>query len=93
MLAGNGSAFRATANRGRLTMMQAPGERKGQPESKLLTANEAAQFWRVSTSFLAKARMTGNGRPFIKIGRSVRYSEATLLQWMKSQQRLSTSEK
>jgi predicted DNA-binding transcriptional regulator AlpA len=92
MLAVNGSAFRATANRGRLTMMQALCERRG-PESKLLTSKEAAQFWRVSTSFLAKARMTGNGPPFIKIGRSVRYSEATLLQWMKSQQRLSTSEK
>jgi hypothetical protein len=36
--------------------------------------------------------MRGDGPPFIKIGRSIRYSEATLLQWMKSRQRLSTSE-
>jgi predicted DNA-binding transcriptional regulator AlpA len=81
-------------------MMQFPTERGSGPQkpaalpaSRLLTSKEAAQFWRVSESFLAKARMTGNGPPFIKIGRSVRYSEATLLQWMKSQQRLSTSEK
>jgi predicted DNA-binding transcriptional regulator AlpA len=81
-------------------MMQFPTERGSGPQkpaappaSRLLTCKEAAQFWRVSESFLAKARMTGDGPPFIKIGRSVRYSEATLLQWTRSQQRLSTSEK
>ena len=36
--------------------------------------------------------MRGDGRPFIKIGRAIRYSETTLLQWMKAHQRLSTSE-
>jgi predicted DNA-binding transcriptional regulator AlpA len=36
--------------------------------------------------------MRGDGPPFIKIGRAIRYSEAALQQWMKSQQRLSTSE-
>ena len=60
--------------------------------AKLLTPKEAAQFWQVSKSFLAKARMAGTEPPFIKIGRSVRYSEAALYQWMKSRQRLSTSE-
>jgi predicted DNA-binding transcriptional regulator AlpA len=58
----------------------------------LLTPKEAAQIWRVSESFLAKARMRGDGPPFIKIGRSIRYSEGALLQWMKARQRLSTSE-
>jgi hypothetical protein len=28
--------------------------------------------------------MRGDGPPFIKIGRSIRYSELALLQWMKS---------
>jgi len=42
--------------------------------------------------FLAKARMRGDGPPYIMIGRSIRYSEAALIQWMRSQQRLSTSE-
>jgi predicted DNA-binding transcriptional regulator AlpA len=58
----------------------------------LLTANEAASRLKVSLSWLAKARMRGDGPPFIKIGRAIRYAEATLLQWMKSRQRLSTSE-
>jgi hypothetical protein len=36
--------------------------------------------------------MRGDGPPFIKIGRSIRYSESALLQWTKAHQRLSTSE-
>ena len=62
------------------------------PLNVLLTPKEAAALLRVSCSWLAKARMAGDGPPFIKVGRSVRYSEAGLLQWMKSRQRLSTSE-
>ena len=60
--------------------------------ANLLTPKEAAVLLKVSESWLAKARMRGDGPPFIKVGRSIRYSEATLLQWMKSRQRLSTSE-
>lgn len=59
---------------------------------RLRTPKEAAEFLRVGTSFLAKARMRGDGPPYIKIGRSIRYSEAALIQWMKSRQKLSTSE-
>jgi predicted DNA-binding transcriptional regulator AlpA len=58
----------------------------------LLTAAEAAQILKVSLSWLAKARMRGDGPPFIKVGRAIRYSEATLLQWMRAHQHLSTSE-
>ncbi len=58
----------------------------------LLTAKEAARILKVSPSWLAKARMRGDGPPFIKVGRSIRYSEFALQQWMKSRQRLSTSE-
>jgi hypothetical protein len=36
--------------------------------------------------------MRGDGPPYICIGRSIRYAQATLMQWMKSRQRLSTSE-
>jgi excisionase family DNA binding protein len=60
--------------------------------ARLLTPKEAADLLRVSMSWLAKARMRGDGPPYIRIGRSIRYSEAALLQWMKSRQRLSTSE-
>jgi len=65
---------------------------KAVPVIKLLTVKEAAVLLKVSNSWLAKARMRGDGPPFIKIGRSIRYSEAAVLQWMKAHQRLSTSE-
>jgi predicted DNA-binding transcriptional regulator AlpA len=58
----------------------------------LLTPKEAARSLKLSDSWLAKARMRGDGPPYILIGRSVRYAEAALIQWMKSRQRLSTSE-
>jgi hypothetical protein len=62
------------------------------PAAVLLTAAETAERFKVSLSWLAKARMRGDGPPFIKIGRAIRYSETTLLQWMKAHQHLSTSE-
>jgi predicted DNA-binding transcriptional regulator AlpA len=57
----------------------------------LLTPKEAARLLKMSVSWLAKARMRGDGPPFIRVGRSIRYSEAALVQWMKARQRLSTS--
>ena len=61
--------------------------------SPLLTAKETGARFKVSTSWLAKARMRGDGPPYIRITqRSIRYAEAALIQWMKSRQRLSTSE-
>ena len=59
----------------------------------LLTAKEASLLLKVSLSCLAKARMRGDGPPYICIGRSIRYAEAALIQWTKSRQRLSTSER
>jgi excisionase family DNA binding protein len=53
----------------------------------LLTAKEVAKLLKVSLSWLAKARMRGDGPSYIPVGRSIRYGEAALLQWMKSQQR------
>ena len=40
---------------------------------RLLTPREAADFLRVSKSWLAKARMRGDGPPYVKVGRSIRY--------------------
>src|SRR5262245_37806995 len=62
------------------------------PFPLMFSPKEAARHLKVSTSWLAKARMRGDGPPFTKIGRSIRYSQLALLQWMKSRQRLSTSE-
>ena len=59
----------------------------------LHTAKDAARLLKVSPSWLAKARMRGDGPPYIPVGRrSIRYADAALIQWMKSRQRLSTSE-
>ena len=60
--------------------------------SPLLTAKEASVRLKVSLSWLAKARMRGDGPAYIKVGRSIRYAEATIIQWMKGRQRMSTSE-
>jgi predicted DNA-binding transcriptional regulator AlpA len=59
---------------------------------RLLTARDAANLLRLSSSWLAKSRMRGDGPPYIKLGRSIRYSETALLLWMRAHQRLSTSQ-
>ena len=58
----------------------------------LMTPNDAATVLKVSLSWLAKARMRGDGPPYIRVGRSIRYADVALMQWMKSRQRSSTSE-
>ena len=60
---------------------------------RLLTPREASAFLRVSKSWLAKARMRGDGPPYLKIGRSIRYPEGALLRWTKGHLHLSTSER
>jgi len=59
---------------------------------RLITPDEAAAILRVSRSFLAKGRMRGDGPAYVRVGRSIRYTELGLQQWMESRQRLSTSE-
>jgi predicted DNA-binding transcriptional regulator AlpA len=46
------------------------------PFERLLTAKETATSLGVSLSWLAKARLRGEGPLYIKIGRSVRYRES-----------------
>jgi len=60
---------------------------------RLVTPKEAATYLRVSESWLAKGRMRGDGPPYLQFGRAIRYSETALSNWMKSRQRLSTSER
>jgi predicted DNA-binding transcriptional regulator AlpA len=69
-----------------------PAQKPTAPMMVLLTAKEAATLLKVSLSWLAKARMRGDGPPYVRIGRSIRYTGAGLVQWTKSRQRLSTSE-
>jgi hypothetical protein len=58
----------------------------------LLPPADVAKILKVSFSWLAKARMRGDGPPYIRVGRAIRYTNQALLQWMKSRQRQSTSE-
>ena len=58
----------------------------------LLHPRDAAQLLSVSTSWLAKARLSGNGPRFVKIGRAVRYLESSLKEYIKARMRGSTSE-
>lgn len=58
----------------------------------LLTPKEAADFLKLSTSSLAKARMRGDGPAYIKFNRAIRYTKEALLQWTKTRTRTSTSQ-
>jgi predicted DNA-binding transcriptional regulator AlpA len=53
------------------------------PSEEMLTAAEVARILKVSESWLAKARMRGEGPPFVRLGRSVRY--VRLRQWLEDQ--------
>jgi predicted DNA-binding transcriptional regulator AlpA len=53
----------------------------------LLEPKDTAAFLKVSLSWLAKARATKEGPPFVRIGRCVRYSKAALFRWLKSRER------
>jgi hypothetical protein len=58
---------------------------------RLLTPKDAANFLRLSPSWLAKARMRGDGPPYVKVGRrSIRYRGDALVQLLKSRARQST---
>jgi excisionase family DNA binding protein len=49
--------------------------------SQLLKPKAAAEFLNLGQSTLAKLRVSGEGPPFRKLGRSVRYSRDDLEAW------------
>lgn len=59
----------------------------------LLHPRDAAKILNVSISWLAKARLSGEGPRFVKIGRAVRYLESALREYIKGRTRGSTSER
>jgi len=61
-------------------------------QDALLTAPDVANLLRVSLSWLAKARLRGDGPRFVKVGRSVRYPEVYVREYIKQRTRSSTSE-
>jgi len=58
----------------------------------LLTPHEAADFLALSKSWLAKLRLTGDGPPYVKLKRQVRYRVSDLEAWLHRQVRRSTSD-
>lgn len=59
--------------------------------SKLRT-RDAAAYTSLAKSTLEKLRMSGEGCPFIRIGRAVLYDPDDLDIWMKAHRRKSTSD-
>ena len=59
---------------------------------ELLTSKEAAVLIKMSESFLAKARMRGDGPRYRKLSRAVRYDRSDLLLWLKASAKTSTAE-
>jgi excisionase family DNA binding protein len=59
---------------------------------ELLTVAEAARRLKLSESYLNKARLTGGGPRFLRLGRSIRYREHDLDEWVQAQAAGSTSE-
>ena len=60
--------------------------------SEYLPTLEAARHLRVSRFFLEAARCRGDGPPFVKIGKSVRYRLSDLDDFMQSHRRTKTLE-
>jgi len=56
----------------------------------LLLPEDAAKILKLSISWLAKARVDGDGPEFVKIGRAVRYPESSLRKFIKARTRIST---
>src|SRR5262245_50199931 len=59
---------------------------------RLLTPLETATALGLSLSWLAKSRIRGDGPLYIKIGRSVRYRESAIRDYLKLRTRSSTYE-
>ena len=57
-----------------------------------MRASEAAKYLGLSTSTLAKLRLTGNGPVFCKLGRRVVYRHADLDMYLEASRRSSTSD-
>jgi predicted DNA-binding transcriptional regulator AlpA len=70
--------------------MNAPA--RATADDLLLHPRDAAKFLGVSTSWLAKRRLAGDGPRYVKIGRSVRYPMSALREYVEEHMRRSTSE-
>ena len=56
-----------------------------------LSVSQAARRLGLSTSWLNKARITGGGPPYLKLGRRVLYDRNDLDEWLVANRRQNTS--
>jgi len=59
---------------------------------RLIDESAASERLGMSVHYLRTSRWRGDGPPFIKVGRAVRYSPADLEHWVESHRRTSTSD-
>ena len=64
----------------------------GSSSERLLTVQEAAAYLRLSKSFLDKARLTGTGPAFVRLGRKILYRPQDMDDWVRQRRYGSTSE-
>jgi|HubBroStandDraft_6_1064221.scaffolds.fasta_scaffold948036_2 hypothetical protein len=62
------------------------------PNESLWDDLEAAAYLKLSPLTLRKARISGNGPPFAKLGHAVRYSPAAVRAWCAERSQHSTAE-
>ncbi len=62
------------------------------PHTRRLRVADAAAYAGCSASFLNKARLTGDGPVFLKLGKSVIYDISDLDAWLNCRRRRSTSD-
>lgn len=60
--------------------------------SDILDTRGAASYVKLAAVTLERFRLTGDGPPFCKLGKSVRYRKADLDEWLASRLIRSTSE-
>ena len=69
-----------------------PTESEGSRLPSSVDIRRAAESLGMSPRTLEKWRVEGNGPPFLKLGRRVRYSVVDLESWIRTRRRQSTSE-
>ncbi len=60
---------------------------------ELWTPQEFAAFAKITTDQASKLRLSGEGPPFIKLGRLVRYFPGQVSEWMKANAQQTTRER
>lgn len=62
------------------------------PPDRMLSRSEVVEHFGIGLRFLETAATRGDGPPFVKVGRSVRYLVSDLRSWIEARRYGSTSE-